>query len=145
MLFHFPCINIHVFVDTEHLPFSTRYSFPRSVGKSTNILEVRWRFDNVAIAATRTLISNIRLKAPRRRSSNLPAYSRRSDQTIVLSTWESSSQVTTRRLLQNWWIWCWQARYLKAPVQFLHFGRVGKVLASFAARRCSWLCRLYVA
>ena len=144
ILFHFPCINIHVFVDTEHLHFSSRYSLPRRVGKNTNILEVRWRFDNVAIAATRT-ISSIRLKAPRRRSWNLPAHSRLSGRTIVLSAWESSSQVTTRRLLQNWWIWCWQARYLKAPVQFLHFGLVGKVLASFAARRCSWVCRLYVA
>ena len=96
ILFHFPCINIHVFVDTEHLHFSSRYSLPRRVGKNTNILEVRWRFDNVAIAATRT-ISSIRLKAPRRRSWNLPAHSRLSGRTIVLSAWESSSQVTTRQ------------------------------------------------
>ena len=143
ILFHFPCVKIHVFVDTEHLHFSTRYSFPRRVGMNTNILEVRWWFENVAIATTRT-ISNIRLKA-HRRSLNLPAHSRLSGRTIVLSAWESSIQVMTKRLLQKWWIWCWQARYLKAPVQFLHFDRVGKVLASFAARRCSWVCRLYVA
>lgn len=142
ILCHFPCINIHVFVDTQHLHFSMRYSLPRRAGKNTNILEVKWQFDNVTIALTR---SNVRLKVPRRRSWNLPAHSWLSGRTIVLSAWESSSQVTTRRLLQNWWIWCWQARYLKAPVQFLYFSCIGKGLASFTARRCSWVCRLHVA
>ena len=103
ILFHFPCINIHVFVDTEHLHFSTRYSLPRRLGKNTNILEVRWRFDNVAIAATRT-ISSIRLKAlkaPRRRSWNLPAHSRLSGRTIVLSAWESSHDEKIAAELMN--------------------------------------------